>query len=104
MNQSTPLQDVVVSRKPARTHSKKPIRYFYTLAAIVMLIIMLAGFHPYYMRGAGMEGRKISPQLVTLVLVHATAMTAWLILFFAQSLMISARKLRLHMKLGWVAA
>ena len=104
MNQSTPLQDVVLSRKPVRTRSKKSVRHFYSLAAIVMLIIMLAGFHPYYLRGEGMEGRKISPQLVTLVLVHGTAMTAWLILFFAQSLLISARKVRLHMKLGWVAS
>ena len=104
MSQSTPLRDIALSRKPARTRSKKSVRHFYSLAAIVMLIIMLAGFHPYYLRGEGMEGRKISPQLVTLVLVHGTAMTAWLILFFAQSLLISARKVRLHMKLGWVAS
>ena len=68
-----------------------------------MLLIMLAGFHPYYLRGEGMGARKISPQLVTLVLVHGASTTAWLILFFVQSLLIPARKLRLHMKLGWGA-
>jgi hypothetical protein len=31
------------------------------------------------------------------------AMTAWVILFLVQTLLIPARKLRLHMKLGWVA-
>jgi len=41
-----------------------------------------------------MGGRKISPELVTLDLVYVTAMTAWLILFFVQSLLISARKVR----------
>ncbi len=104
MNQSTTPQNVELSHKPAPTRSKKSLRYFYSLAAIIMLIIMLAGFHPYYLRGEGMGGRKIAPQLVTLVLVHGAAMTAWLILFFVQSLLIPARKLRLHMKLGWVAA
>ena len=103
MSQSTPLQDVVLSHKPARTRSKKSVGYFYIFTAILMLIIMLAGFHPYYLRGEGMGGRKISPQLMTLVLVHGSAMTAWLVLFFVQSLLIPARKLRLHMKLGWGA-
>jgi hypothetical protein len=68
-----------------------------------MLMIMFAGFYPYYLRGEGMAGRKISPQMVTLVVVHGTAMTAWLVLFFVQSLLVPARKLRIHMKLGWVA-
>lgn len=104
MNQSTRPQNVVLSHKPSPTRSKKPIRYFYTLTAIIMLIVMLAGFHPYYLRGEGMGGRKISTQLVTLVLLHGAAMTAWLILFLVQSLLIPARKLRLHMKLGWSAA
>ena len=104
MSQSTPLQDVVLSHKLVQTRSKKSVRYFYSLTAIIMLIIMLAGFHPYYLRGEGMGGRKISTQLMTLVLVHGAAMTAWLILFFVQSLLIPIKKLRLHMKLGWGAA
>jgi len=104
MSQSTPLRDIALSRKPALTRSKKSLRYFYSVAAIIMLIIMFAGFHPYYLRGEGMGGRQISPQLMTLVLVHGTAMTAWLVLFFVQSLLIPTRKLRVHMKLGWVAA
>ena len=62
---------------------------------------MLAGFHPFYLRGEGMGGRKISPQLLTLVVVHGAAMTAWVILFLVQSLLIRARNRRLHMKLGW---
>jgi len=87
----------------ARARPKKSARYFYSVAAFIMLMIMLAGFHPYYLRGEGMGGRKISPQLLTLVFVHGTAMTAWLVLFFVQALLVPARKLRLHMKLGWVA-
>src|SRR5215467_14842318 len=103
MSQSTSLVDVVQSRKPARTRSAKPGRYFYSVAAVLLLMIMVSGFYPYYLRGEGMSGRKISPSLVALVLVHGTAMTAWLILFFVQSLLIPVRRLRLHMKLGWGA-
>src|ERR1700752_582691 len=94
---------LVRSNNLARVQPKKSPRYFYSVAAVVMLLIMLAGFYPYYLRGEGMGGRKISSQLVTLVLVHGAAMTAWLVLFFVQSLLIPARKLRVHMKLGWVA-
>src|SRR3954466_5024283 len=105
MSQSTPLQiDVVPGHNPPRTRRAKPARYFYCLAAAVMLSIMLAGFHPYYLRGEGMAGRKISPQLMALVLVHGASMTAWLIVFLVQSVLVPARKLRLHMKLGWVGA
>ncbi len=68
-----------------------------------MLMLMLAGFHPFYLRGEGMGERKISPQLLPLVVVHGSAMTAWMILFLVQSLLISTRNRRLHMKLGWGA-
>ena len=66
-----------------------------------MLTTMVAGFHPYYLRGEGMAGRTISPQLATLVFVHGAAMTVWLVLFLVQSLLVPARQLRIHMKLGW---
>ena len=81
----------------------KPQRYFYGVAAIAMLLIMVAGFYPFYLRGEGMAGRKISPELLTLVVVHGAAMTGWVLMFLVQSLLIPARKLRLHMKLGWAA-
>ena len=104
MSQSTPLQiDAARGHKPARTRPAKSARYFYRVAAVIMLMVMLAGFYPYYLRGEGMGGRIISPQLMTIVLIHGASMTAWVILFLIQSLLIPARKLRLHMKLGWVA-
>jgi hypothetical protein len=78
-----------------------PARYFFTVAAITMLTIMVAGFHPYYLRTEGMAGRTVSPRLVTLVFVHGAAMTMWLMLFLVQSLLVPARKVRIHMKLGW---
>lgn len=85
----------------ARTRRPQRGRYFFAVAAIIMLALMVAGFHPYYLRGKGMAGRTISPELATLVFVHGTALSAWLLLFLVQSLLVPARRLRLHMRLGW---
>jgi len=81
----------------------KQARYLYSLSATLVLLITLAGFWPFYLAGEGMQGRKISPQLFPLVAVHGTAMTAWVILFLVQSLLISSRNRKTHMKLGWSA-
>jgi hypothetical protein len=94
-------KDVAQRSKGARARPTTPARYFFIVAAVIMLTVMIAGFHPYYLRGEGMAGRTISPQLATLVFVHGAAMTAWLMLFLVQSLLVPARKLRIHMKLGW---
>ena len=101
MSTTAIAQKDVAQRREVRARTPTPARYFFAGAAITMLAIMVAGFHPYYLRGEGMAGRRISPQLATLVFVHGAAMTAWLMLFLAQSLLVPARKLRIHMKLGW---
>jgi hypothetical protein len=98
---ATVQQNIAQGSKGIRARPTTPARYFFTVAAITMLTTMVAGFHPYYLRGEGMAGRRISPQLATLVFVHGAAMTAWLMLFLVQSLLVPARRLRLHMKLGW---
>ena len=90
-------------KKRANERPHRGRRYFYSSAAIVMLLIMVAGFYPYYLRGEAQGGRTISADLSTLVFIHGGAMTTWMILFFVQSLLVSARKLRIHMKLGWLA-
>ena len=82
----------------------KSDRYFYSAAAASMLLLTFLGFHPFYLGGEGMGGRKISPQILPLVAVHGGLMTAWVILFLVQSLLITVRNTRLHMKLGWVGA
>jgi hypothetical protein len=76
-------------------------RYFHVAAAVVMLAVMVAGFYPFYLRGEGLAGRKIAPALLPLVVVHGSAMTAWVAMFLVQSLLVPTRMLRLHMKLGW---
>ncbi len=102
MNHSTTFQTPEARRQlPPRVAPTK--RYFHSMAGVVMLVIAFVGFQPFYLRGEGMGGRTISPQLLPLVLVHGVAMTAWVILFLVQSLLILTRNRRLHMKLGWGA-
>ena len=85
----------------ARTRRPQRGRYFFAVAAIIMLALMVAGFHPYYLRRKGMGERTISPELATLVFVHGTALSAWLLLFLVQSLLVPARRVLVHMRLGW---
>lgn len=99
MNQTNTTQRY----KPRDHRPHRWSRYYYSCLAFVMLLIMFAGFYPYYLRGRGMGERIISSDISTLVLIHGGALTAWLILFFVQSSLIPARRIRLHMKLGWLA-
>jgi len=77
--------------------------FFYSGAALVILVLTVIGFWPFYARGLAFGDRTISPGILPLVRVHAAAMSAWVILFLAQSLLIRTRNHRLHMKLGWSA-
>jgi len=81
----------------------KADRYFYTSAATVFLLLMLIGFHAFYSHGTGLAGRRIDPGILPLVTVHGIAIAFWFVLFFVQSVLISVRNRRLHMKLGWSA-
>jgi hypothetical protein len=90
-------------KKRANERPRRGSRFFYSSAAIVMLLIMVAGFYPYYLHGKGPGGRTISSDLSALVFIHGGAMTIWMVLFLVQSLLVPARKIRIHMKLGWLA-
>lgn len=81
----------------------KADRYFYSTAAAVILVTMLAGFMPFYTHGHGEGGRIIAPEIYAVVLVHGMAITAWYLLSLVQSLLITVKNRRFHMKLGWSA-
>ena len=81
----------------------KADRFFYSVAAVVFLLLMLLGFHPFYTHGARFDGSPINRGLFLLVLVHGVSIAAWFVLFFAQSVLIAVRKRRLHMTLGWAS-
>lgn len=93
--------DRTIPRPHKHVRSTRPAPYFFAITAGVMLLLVVAGFYPYYLRGEGMGGRQIARPLATLVLVHGGAMTAWLLVFLVQALLVPARKVRVHRRLGW---
>lgn len=75
-------------------------RLFYSVAAAIFLVLTLLGFHQYYLHGKGVSGRDIAPPLQTPILMHAVVMTAWIVLFLVQTLLIAKGGYRMHMAVG----
>lgn len=79
-------------------------RYFYSATSFVMVLLLLAGFRRFFLEGKEAGGNAIPQPILALVIVHGTALTAWILLFFVQSVLIASRNRKVHMKLGWFAA
>jgi hypothetical protein len=79
----------------------KPDRFFYTAAGSIFLVLIIIGFQRYMFGGKHADGSPIAPSILLTVVAHSTAIFAWFVLFFVQSLLISTRNRKLHMKLGW---
>ena len=84
--------------------SPKRARLFYTGAAALLLILMLLGFQQFYLHGKAFPNRELTPPIRTLLILHGTAMSAWMLLFLVQPLLIVAGNRRVHMMLGRVGA
>ncbi len=76
-------------------------RFFYTAAAAIFLVLIVIGFRHYIFGGRLVNGNPIEPAMLAAVVVHSSAIFAWFLLFFVQSLLISTQNRRVHMKLGW---
>lgn len=79
----------------------KADRLFYTAAGAVFLALTLAGFRRYIFGHVHFDGSPIDPTILATVVAHSSAIFAWYLLFFVQSLLISVKNRRVHMKLGW---
>jgi hypothetical protein len=79
-------------------------RLFYSGAAALILVMMFWGFMQYYLHGKAFGGREIAPPMRTLVMFHGIAMTAWVVLFLVQPLLIAGGSRKRHMMLGRVGA
>ena len=79
-------------------------RWFYSVAAFILLFFLLAGFRRFYLEGKSFDGNKVPPAVLGFVLVHGLSLTLWVFLFFVQALLIGTRNRLLHMKLGWGVA
>lgn len=81
----------------------KSDRFFYSATGALFLVMTAIGFHRFITGAAHSDGSPIDPVIFFVVALHGTAIAAWYVLFFVQSLLISVRNRRLHMKLGWSA-
>lgn len=79
----------------------KPESYFYTGTGALFLVLTILGFEKYIFSGKHVDGSPIEAQMAATVAVHSASVFAWYVLFFVQSLLISAQNRRIHMKLGW---
>jgi hypothetical protein len=79
-------------------------RFFHVTAAVVLIALVVAGFHRFYFEGRAYPGRELTPPIRTLVIVHGTAMSLWLLVFLAQSILILSGKRQTHMRVGKIAA
>jgi hypothetical protein len=71
-------------------------RRFYPLIAIALVVFIVIGFsRTYYLRFLFDR-----PPLQAVLQLHALVFTAWLALFVAQTQLVAARRVDLHMKLG----
>jgi hypothetical protein len=75
-------------------------RRFFAITAVVAILLVLIGFSPsFYLRSW-----FNSPALSTLLYVHGALMTAWYVLFAAQVLLVSARRVDIHRRFGILVA
>lgn len=79
----------------------KADRLFYTAAGALFLALTVLGFQHYIFGGRHFDGSPISPLMLATVVAHSSAIFAWFLLFFVQSLLIATRNRGIHMKLGW---
>jgi hypothetical protein len=72
----------------------------YLLSAVVLTVIMFVGFAKNYYLRTWIGTRPIT----AMVHVHGLIMTAWILLFLTQTLLIAKRRTDLHRKLGVAGA
>lgn len=72
----------------------------YFFSAVVLAAIMFVGFAKNYYLRAWIGTRPIT----TMVHVHGLVMTAWIVLFLTQTLLVAKRRTDLHRRLGVAGA
>ncbi len=89
------LRAAASEKVTARTREHK----FFLLVGLMCPILVIVGFSKnYYLRPFFPE---MGPLYSDLVRFHAAVMTTWILLFAAQAWLVSAKKIKLHMKLGF---
>ena len=84
--------------------SPKRARLFYFGAAALLLVLMSLGFQQFYLHGKAYPNRELAPPIRTLLILHGIGMSAWMLLFLVQPLLIMTGNRRIHMMLGRIGA
>jgi hypothetical protein len=84
--------------------SRNPARLFYTSAAALLLVLMVLGFQHFYLHGKAYPGRELTPPIRNLLILHGIGMSAWMLLFLVQPLLIVTGNRRFHRMLGYMGA
>jgi hypothetical protein len=71
---------------------------FFLRAAILMAIIIVAGFAFQYMMGRSTFGAPIR------VHIHAFFFMGWVAIYLMQNIFVATGRMQLHRRLGWIAA
>jgi hypothetical protein len=79
---------------------RHPDRAFFTGVALAIAAVVFVGFAPTYYLAAYFQG----PALNRVRHVHGMLFSAWVLLFVAQALLVSARRTDVHRRLGWAGA
>ena len=85
-----------LSVRPKQLPGRRYDRYFFAGMVVALLITAFAGFaRTYYL--AGLSSAKLPAPIIH---VHAVLQTAWILLLLVQMLLVSAKRVPLHRKLG----
>ena len=88
-----------VAASPAERRSAE--RKFYSRMALFLVAVVFLGFAPsFYLRGNVPSYPRPNPTLPPAVLLHGSLFTLWMLVFVAQTQLVSAGRLEMHMKLG----
>ncbi|HYT67278.1 MAG TPA: hypothetical protein VEL51_12710 [Vicinamibacterales bacterium] len=97
------MTTITASRSTTRPAPGAYDRAFYSSMAILMALIVMAGFAPtYYLRGYFGAPKTFSgaTSLTPLMQLHGALFTGWLILFIVQTSLVAARRVAVHRRLG----
>lgn len=97
------LEPILIRLKETMSPNK-PVaeRYFYAVATLLLLGLVVAGFKLFYFHSQMYPGRPLTPPIKPLIITHGLAMSLWMLLSLTQPLLIATGNRRLHMALGMV--
>jgi len=78
-------------------------RLFFPVTATLMMLIVFGGFsNTFYFRAiTGAEGNVGFGPLPTQAIIHGVVFTLWMLIFLAQTWLVSMRRIQLHRTLGF---